>query len=391
MSQKDGLTGIYNRVGFMEKLDEAFAQAASNQEDLSLVVFDIDSFKAFNDTYGHIAGDELIKHIADVINEIFGENGLVARYGGEEFAAAVPNSPPTKAFELAEEVRKTIADGEFTFTTEEGEKATEVTISGGLASYPSDARELKELIRKAEQGMYLAKETGRNRICPYEEKDGLTGLLNRYAISLKLDEAIEFASQHRGSVSLISFDLNYFKEINDEHGHLFGDEVLKRVASVLHENFKGENLVGRYGGDEFLVVLPNSRAETAFVLAEEVRKLIADTELVISVGEQTSRFQVGVSGGVAAYPTDGRERIDLIRKATEALYRAKQIGRDRICLPTDSQMITKTSHFTQTQLERLSGLAKAQSKSEAFFLREALDDLMRKYDDSLKVPNIEDR
>jgi diguanylate cyclase (GGDEF)-like protein len=203
--------------------------------------------------------------------------------------------------------------------------------------------------------------------------------------------SIASASQNRESVSLISFDLNHFKELNDTHGHLFGDQLLKRVANILGENFKAGNFAGRYGGDEFLIVLPNSRAETAFVLAEEVRKLIEDTEMEISVGEQTVTCKVSVSGGVAAYPTDARDQVDVLRKADEALYRAKRTGRNRICLPTDSQMVTKTSHYTQTQLERLAELAKTLGKSEAFLLREAVDDLLRKYDDSLKAPNIDTR
>lgn len=391
MSQKDGLTGLYHRSGFLEKLDEMFAQVVSQNENLSLIIFDIDSFKAFNDAYGHIPGDALIKHIASVIDETFGDDNWVGRYGGEEFIVAVPKRSPGQAFDLAEEARRIIADKGFNLTSQEGQKTIEVTISGGLASYPSDARALRDLIRKAEQALYRAKETGRNRICPYEEKDGLTGLLNRYGISLKLDEAIESASQSRGNVSLISFDLNHFMEINDAYGHLCGDELLKRVANILRENFTGENFVGRYGGDEFLVVLPSSSAETAFVLAEEVRKLIADTEMAISVGEQTVRCQVSVSGGIAAYPTDARERVDLYRKADEALYRAKRTGKNRICLPTDSQMVTKTSHYTQTQLERLTELAKTLGKSEAFLLREAVDDLLRKYDDSLRAPGIANR
>ena len=384
------MTGIYNRSGIESKLDEIFAQGAQNKDYLSLVFFDIDFFKVFNDTYGHSAGDELLVGIAGILDETFGDDNFVGRYGGEEFVAIVPNSPPTETFDLAEEARRIVENQEFTVTTKEGEEKVKVTISGGSASYPSDARDLDDLIRKADQGLHRAKETGRNRICLYNEKDGLTGLFNRYTILLKLDEAIESASQNRDSVSLIFFDLNHFKEINDI-GHLFGDQVLKRVANILHENFKDENFVGRYGGDEFIVVLPNSRAETAFVLAEEVRRLIADTELVLSDGEQTVRCQASVSGGVAAYPADARERVDLLRKADEALYRAKQSGRNRICLPTDSQMVTKTSHYTQTQLERLAELAKALGKTEAFFLREGLDDLLRKYDDSVKAPNIENR
>ena len=97
---------------------------------------------------------------------------------------------------------------------------------------------------------------------------------------------------------------------------------------------------------------------------------------------QIHRVNFHISGGIATYPTDAVERVDLLRKADEALYRAKNLGRNRICLPTSSQMVTKTSHFTQTQLERLARLAKTLDKSEAFLLREALDNLLRRYDES---------
>jgi predicted signal transduction protein with EAL and GGDEF domain len=129
-----------------------------------------------------------------------------------------------------------------------------------------------------------------------------------------------------------------------------------------------------------MAYLPGSRAETAFVLAEEVRKVIEDTPLPIQAGEMRSQLPVRVSGGVAEFPSDGGDWRELIRKAGEALYRARQLGRNRICLPASSQMVTKTAHFTQTQLEKLAELGKHTNKSEAYLLREALDDLLRKYD-----------
>jgi predicted signal transduction protein with EAL and GGDEF domain len=93
-----------------------------------------------------------------------------------------------------------------------------------------------------------------------------------------------------------------------------------------------------------------------------------------------SQLAVHVSGGVAEFPSDGSDWREILRKADEALYRAKQLGRNRICLPASSQMVTKTAHFTQTQLEKLADLARKTNKSEAYLLREALDDLLRKYD-----------
>ena len=111
-----------------------------------------------------------------------------------------------------------------------------------------------------------------------------------------------------------------------------------------------------------------------------MRKVVEDTPIPIQAGEMRSHLPVRISGGVAEYPSDGADWHEILRKADEALYRAKQLGRNRICLPASSQMVTKTSHFTQTQLEKLSDLARRANKSEAYLLREGLDDLLRKYD-----------
>jgi predicted signal transduction protein with EAL and GGDEF domain len=138
--------------------------------------------------------------------------------------------------------------------------------------------------------------------------------------------------------------------------------------------------VGRYAGDEFVILLPEARAETAFVLAEEVRRAIQDTPVEVRVGEQKTSLTVHVSGGVAEYPTDGGDWESLFRRSDEAMFRAKRQGRNRICLPVSSQMVTKTSHYTQTQLEKLADLAKKTGKTEAHLLREGLDDLLRKYE-----------
>ena len=227
-----------------------------------------------------------------------------------------------------------------------------------MATYPADGSELNDLVEKAKQALYRAKESGGNSICFYEEKDGLTGLYNHFGILRKLDDVCAHAKKQNESVSIVLLDIDQFDEFNKSFGHRSGDDLLKRVANILTANFKENSFLGRYGGDEYLIVLADCRADSAFVLVEEVRKLVEDAEVSISTGMQTHRVNFHISGGIATYPTDAVERVDLLRKADEALYRAKNLGRNRICLPTSSQMVTKTSHFTQTQLERLARLAK---------------------------------
>ena len=154
----------------------------------------------------------------------------------------------------------------------------------------------------------------------------------------------------------------------------------------MRENFQEEYFVGRFAGDEYMVVLPDCRAETAFVLAEEVRRLVSENEMELAADGETVRYPVTLKAGVAAYPGDAREGTELIRKSEEGLFRAGRQGGNRVCLPDDKQMITKTSYYTQTQLERLSALSKALRKTEAFLLREALDDVLIKYDTSRLKP-----
>jgi diguanylate cyclase (GGDEF)-like protein len=210
--------------------------------------------------------------------------------------------------------------------------------------------------------------------------DELTSALNHDALIERFEIARQEAELAHTSLAVIDLDIDYFESVNRQYGRVAGDEVLRAVSGALLTNFRDIGEVGRYGGDQFVVLLPGARSETAFVLAEEVRKVIEDNPIQIQIADQRIALSIHVSGGVAEYPADGANWADLYRKADEALYRAKQQNRNRICLPISSQMVTKTSHFTQVQLEKLSALAKKAGKSEAALLREGLDDLLRKYD-----------
>jgi diguanylate cyclase (GGDEF)-like protein len=210
--------------------------------------------------------------------------------------------------------------------------------------------------------------------------DELTKVLTHDAIIERFEVARQEAESSHTSLAVINFDIDEFEAINRQYGRLTGDETLRAAAGALSKNFSEVGEVGRYSGDQFIVLLPGARSETAFVLAEEIRKVIEDNPLQIQIGENKLHLTIHISGGVAEYPADGGNWADLYRKSDEALYRAKRIGRNRICLPVSAQMVTKTSHFTQIQLEKLTELAKKAGKSEASLLREALDDLLNKYD-----------
>ena len=383
MDTKDELTGLLPRTSFLEKLDAALAQTAIDGSPLTLAFVDIDSLLPYNDRFGHVAGDELIRQVGLAIEAAFGDQALMGRYGGDEFLVTIPNQSADTIFEMAEKLRLAVEHNRLEVVSEGQAVQAQATISIGLATFPNDASEMKDLIEKAKQALFRAKEAAGNTICFYEEKDGLTGVFNRFGIMRKLDETTSASSGKNVTTSIILLDIDQFLDLNNQFGHRTGDEVLKRLATILQTNFKDGAHVGRLGGDEFIVVLPDCRAESAFVLAEEVRKLIEDTEIGVTIATHKHNVSFRISAGIATYPSDANERVDLLRKADEALYRAKRLGRNRVCLPASSQMITKTSHYTQTQLERLASMARQLDKSEAFLLREALDDLLHKYSDSL--------
>jgi diguanylate cyclase len=381
--QLDDLTGLLTRAVLVPRLEEALALAGQKGYNLGLIQVDMDRLLYVNEHYGHVAGDDCIQWISQALAAEFDGEHFAGRNGGDEFLAVAVNLTPEQMLAKAEAVRARVASQPVKLTAGGQTIDHPVTVGIGVALYPADGRTSTDLMRKAYEAMLRAKEAKSNTVRAYaeaEERDALTGVLKRYAIMAFFDQAREQADRTRGQVALVSFDIDEFKLINDQYGRYAGDEVLRKVAAVLQTNFPKECGVGRTSGDQFVIVLPDSRSETAFVLAEEVRRVLADTTMHLQVGETRANFPIHVSGGVAEYPADGAEWKDLFRKADEALYRAKRTGRNRICLPVSTQMVTKTSHFTQIQLEKLTELARKTGKSEAYLLREALDELLKRYE-----------
>jgi diguanylate cyclase (GGDEF)-like protein len=187
--------------------------------------------------------------------------------------------------------------------------------------------------------------------------------------------------KHRDG-ALVLMDMDNLKPFNAEEGHMYGDELLKQVAEMLISNARPGDILGRYGGDEFIIYMPHASSETAIILMEEIRKLIEETQFNLKVEEKVVKARITVSIGIAVCPGHAENVIELLRKSDEALYRAKLDGRNRVCLPVrDERMKSKTNFYPSHQLERLSIIAQETKKSESFLLREALDDLVKKYTD----------
>jgi diguanylate cyclase (GGDEF)-like protein len=161
--------------------------------------------------------------------------------------------------------------------------------------------------------------------------DALTGLWNRRVFSDRLDDECARHARYGGTLCLLMLDLDVFKAVNDQHGHISGDAVLVAVADLLRRTLRATDLPCRYGGDEFAVVLPQTAKTEAFAVAEKVRRAVSDLVVEVAPGGAPRRLEVRVSIGVAA-SRPGTEPLELLEAADRALYQAKEMGRDQVRL-----------------------------------------------------------
>lgn len=158
--------------------------------------------------------------------------------------------------------------------------------------------------------------------------DGLTGLINKRHFLLELGNLIHKAERENQTLGVFIFDIDHFKKYNDQNGHQDGDELLKTVARVLKKTVRPDDLVGRYGGEEFLVAMPETGRQGALAAAERIRAAIE--AYPFPNGEKQPLGKLTISGGVSAFPADGTQSPELIRNADQALYQAKAEGRNRV-------------------------------------------------------------
>ncbi len=212
------------------------------------------------------------------------------------------------------------------------------------------------------------------------EKDQLTGFLKRKTYLDELSKQLSKAKSknQENPLSVAILDVDNFLNINEEFGHQGGDNALSELANVIREIGHADLIAARYGGDEFALIMVGKEREQAFLLLEQIREVVAKRTFDLLDGRVIQG--ISISGGVATFPMDGRTENELLRKASQALYRAKIGARGQIRLAYEERMVPKTAHFTQTQLERLSKLAEEHNVNEADLLREAVDDLLTKYE-----------
>ena len=170
--------------------------------------------------------------------------------------------------------------------------------------------------------------------------DPLTGLGNRKYFDRSLEIAVANALETTEPLSLLMFDIDYFKSFNDSYGHLTGDQVLRLVGMSLKQSIKGQDITARYGGEEFAVVLPNTALRQALTVADHIRRAVMSKELKKkSTGEILGRVTISV--GVSMLKP-GDDTDSLIERADACLYAAKRAGRNRVVCEADPEYVAET-------------------------------------------------
>ena len=158
-------------------------------------------------------------------------------------------------------------------------------------------------------------------------RDPITDLNNRASMDYTLGQELDFASRHDMSLSILILDIDKFKQVNDTYGHIAGDNVLKQVASCLTDCVRRSDVLFRYGGEEFVVILRNTKSEGAELLASRIREAVEKMQCKYN----QYNIQVTVSIGIAMYKTGDNKRA-LLERADNALYKAKSKGRNRVII-----------------------------------------------------------
>lgn len=199
-------------------------------------------------------------------------------------------------------------------TTQESFTERDLTLLSNLISYIS-------VILKAAEYHAIAEQMKKLSIT-----DPLTGLFNRRYLEDRFSEEIHRSKRYNFVFSILMFDIDDFKLFNDTEGHLAGDNILKKIADTAHDCLRASDILSRFGGEEFIVIMPQTTKEEAFEVAERIRKTIKES--VMDKREKFPRPFITVSTGIASYPEDGNDINELIKSADSALYKAKFAGKD---------------------------------------------------------------
>lgn len=319
-SRRDAATGLYNYRYFYEALARQMQEAERIRQSVSVVIIDVDYFKKFNDTYGHLAGDKVLLSLASLMLELAGPQAVVARYGGEEFGLIFPFDELV-TYEIAEEIRTAVSKHTVEF---EGYQLRGISVSIGIASYPRHAQSDRDLLLKADSAMYWgAKQRGRNHTAVYSPEfdgqlfvDELTGLYTYHFLSIRVREEIRQGVTQWGAICL---NVDNLTRVNETFGFSKGDRALRELSLVLKEGVRHTELTGRFAGDEFLVLLPNVTESELATIGERINKAVINHRFDVGTNVTLS-LRVRQARGVYMDVQDVTNLLDQVGRLFASLH-----------------------------------------------------------------------
>ena len=277
----------------------------------------------------------------EVVVTTDGEEALAVLLGNDAPSMAIVDwmMPKADGVTVCQRVREEKPKPYTYFVLLTAKGATDDLVAGmraGADDYvvkPFDAHELNVRIRAGRRILELERDLmeARDALQFQATHDPLTGSLNRVVVIEMLQRELVRAEREQIPVSVIMMDIDHFKRVNDSYGHLVGDAGLFEVVKRIQACIRAYDEMGRYGGEEFLVVTPNNTQTAAVEIAERIRRLIGETEIDTSEGRVAVTSSFGVAGMAGENKMDAN---DLIRAADAALYRAKRGGRNRVVSAT---------------------------------------------------------
>jgi diguanylate cyclase (GGDEF)-like protein len=184
------------------------------------------------------------------------------------------------------------------------------------------------IIMLAASALSLAVVSRGQKLLQLATSDPLTGLFNRAYVDERFSVELSRARRYGQVLTIAVIDVDHFKSLNDTHGHMAGDQVLRKIGEILRETFRQSDTAGRYGGEEFVVVLPETDIEAAQQKLESLRELVANTQMMF--GTLDEKAEVTISAGLASFPQDGDDAAELFALADVRMFQAKGEGRNRV-------------------------------------------------------------
>ena len=368
---RDELTGSHNRRHLIKLIEDEREHASHSNTTFSLCLLDIDYFKRINDTYGHSAGDLVLREFALCVQKRIRDTDSFGRYGGEEFLLMLPRTTQEEAHVFAERVRLRVQQLSFSGVSPD----LNVTVSIGVAEFRR-GESIGQTVARADEALYQAKSSGRNRVVSYGQAlepalldadgapaegsvppdlfdatrvDELTGLLSRRVLRDRLGHAMARALRNERLVGVMLLNVNKFKEVNEALGYEAGDAILVQTADHVRTCLRESDTIVRWSGDEFIVILEDlwNVADTQQV----AEKILDRFALPLSVGER--ECFVSLSIGIAIFPAPSCDMDALLKRADVAMTRAKNWGENNVQIyATDaalppSERLTLKNHLRE--------------------------------------------